>query len=164
MIEFTSNHHGMRVLEKVMKEAVKRGFANCIKDSREGEARAEKYVNGADKVKELKEENKDRSFGVVVYREYVLRVGSSRIFMPHEAGMRFWYNEHTRMAGLKISEEDIIAMGESHIIMNFLLHELNAQFGSKDGKLTLAKVATLLTQTASKFDPNFRNTFTAQRK
>jgi hypothetical protein len=165
MIEFTSNHHGMRVLEKVMKEAVRRGFADCIKDSREGEAKAEQYVNGEAKAQELREENRERSFGVVVYREYLLRISRGGIFISHEADIRIWYNEHTKMAGIKISEEALMAIGQTHTVMNFLLHQLNVELGGgKDGKLTLEKVAALLTQATSKIDPNFRNSFTAQRK
>ena len=166
MIEFTSNHHGMHVLEdKIIKEAVRRGFADCVKDSREGEAKAEKYVNSEDEVERLKEENKERNFGVVVYREYLLRVGSNRIFAPYEADVRIWYNNHTKMAGIKLSEEAITAIAQTHTVMNFLLHELNTQLGGgANGKLTLEKVATILTQTTSKLDPNFRNSFTARRK
>ena len=163
MLEFTANHHAIKIIDDALKIAVAKGVAECTKDSREGEARAEQYIKGEDKVKELKEENKDRNFGVVVYKEYMIRVSSGLTFMPHIADIRIWFDKHTGMAGIKISEESLIAIMQTTTVIN-LLHKLDVSLGGgKDGEITLDKVATLLTQTITKIAPDAKTVFTVQR-
>ncbi|MCJ7805199.1 hypothetical protein MUP46_00965 [Patescibacteria group bacterium] len=160
MIEFTSNHHGIRVLENACKELVRTGAAKCVKDSRDGDFETERYTNDESKQEELK----DRNFGVAVYRQYIIRVGRGLMFMPHVADIRFWYDERRKIAGIKISEESLIAIMQSTTVVN-LLRKLDISLGGeKDGKITLEKVTSLLTKTMIKIAPDARTIFTAQKK
>jgi hypothetical protein len=164
MIEFFTNHHGAMIIDKTCAGLVARGAARCIKDSREGEAELEKYIRDEEMIKDLRAENRDRSFGVVVYNNYVIRVDSALTFESHISVVRIWFNKHTKQAGFKISEEDFSALVQTMTVIN-LLHKLDVSLGGgKDGKITLDKVAQLMTQTISKIAPEARAAFTVQRK
>jgi len=164
MIEFFTNHHGAIIIEEVCEQLVKKGAARCIKDSREGEAELEKYIRDEEMIKDLREGNRDRNFGVVVYNNYVIRIDSDLTLEPHISVVRIWYDKHTKQAGIKISKEDFIAIVQTVTVVN-LLHKLDVSLGGgKDGKMTLDKVAQLLTQTIFKIAPEAKATFTAQKK
>jgi hypothetical protein len=161
LLEFFTNHHSARIIEKACEALVADGIGICKKDSRRGEAIAERYVESA-KVEELREENKDRRFGVAVYQHYIIRVDAG-IFSPHEANVRFWYDKKSQSAGIKISEEDLIAIMQTVSVTNWLRKLDISLGGGKNGEMTLDKIAQLLTQTVAKIDPNIRAKFTAQR-
>ena len=164
MIEFITNHHGARVIERACKGLVAKDAAKCVKDSREGEAELEKYIKDEQMIRDLRTENRDRNFGVVVYNSYVIRVDSALTFESHVSVVRIWYDKHTHQAGIKISEDDLVALLQTVTVVN-LLHKLDISLGGgKDGKMTLDKVAQLLTQTITKVAPEARAAFTAQRK
>lgn len=159
-IEFTSNHYGIRLLENACKELVKKGAARCVKDSRDGNFETERYTKDKSKQEELKE----RNFGVAVYRQYLIKIGSGKIFLPHIADIRFWYDDRTKVAGVRLSSESLIALMQSSAVTN-LLQKLDVSLGGgKDGKITLDKVAALLTKTTSKIDPNLKGSFIAQNR
>ena len=163
MIEFFTNHHGARIIERACEVLVAKGAAKCVKDSREGEAELEKYIKDEQMIKDLREENKDRNFGVVVYDNYVIRVSSALAFESHISVVRIWYDKHTKQAGIKISEEDLMAIIQTATVVN-LLHKLDISLGGgKDGKMTLDKVAALMTQTVTKIAPEARTAFTARK-
>jgi hypothetical protein len=163
MIEFFTNHHGAQIIEKACEKLVNDGSARCIKDSREGEAELEKYISDEDMIRDLREENRNRNFGVVVYNNYVIRVNSDITFESHTSVVRIWFDKHTKQAGIKISEEDFTAILQTVTVIN-LLHKLDVSLGGgRDGKIALEKVAMLLTQTAAKVDPAFKSVFTAQK-
>ena len=166
MIEFTSNHKGIGIIEDFCREQASKGAAKCIKDTRKGDFETGRYINSKFGRQEIadKQELKDKGFNVSVYSQYLLRIRGSAFFTPYMGDIRFWYDNRTKVAGLKISEETLIAIVQSAAIVR-LLRDLDLSLGgSKDGKETLDKVATLLTKTMIKIAPDFRSQFTARKK
>jgi hypothetical protein len=166
MIEFTSNHHGIGIIEKALQGQVAKGVARCIKNSRRGEFETKRYIGSEYAQLELldKQDLRDRGFNVTVYSQYLLKVGSGLIFQPYTADIRFWYDNRTKVAGIKISEDTLIAIMQTTGIVSFL-HKLDVSLGGgKNGKMTLEKVAALLTNTIDKVDPNAKAIFSVQKK
>lgn len=163
MIEFFTNHHGARIIEKACEGLVVKGAARCVKDSREGGYELERYIKDKQMKEDLREELRDRNFGVVVYNNYVIKVDSDLTLESHISVVRIWYDKHTKQAGIKISEEDFIAILQTVTVVN-LLHKLDVSLGGgKDGHLTLDKIAQVLTQTMFRISPEARAQFTARK-
>lgn len=159
MIEFLTNHHGARIIEKACQKLVQEGAARCIKDSREGEFETERYINDASK----KDELENRNFGVVVYSNYMIKIGDGLVFRPYIAKVRIWYAKSRNSAGIKISEDDLMAIAQSTTVIS-LLHKLDVSLGgNSNGEVTLDKVAAMLTKTITKIDPRVKTAFTAQK-
>jgi len=173
MIEFTSNHHGIRLLEKFCEYAVAKGMGKCVKDSRPpaGQDMWNKDTLGRQQQVNPVDENncdearlKGEKFGVAVYNQYYLRVSRGFLTIPHVAEIRFWYNEHNKLAGLKISEESLIAILQTTTVTKFL-RDLDVSLGGrKDGENKMDKVANVLTKAMVKMDPSIRVPFTAKQE
>lgn len=111
----------------------------------------------------LKDLKEDRSFGVVVYNNFVIRIDSGDKFNPHTAVVRIWINKNNHSAGFKISEQDLIAIIQTVSVTKYLRQLDISLGGDKNGVLPLEKVAMALTQAINKVAPDAHTAFTAQK-
>jgi len=174
MLEFTGNHFGIRILEDACKELVKQGVAQCVKDSRGKEFQEGEYAyNEEDRGRlsrvheqetgKMESREDGQYFGVAVYKQYLIAIDSGRVFEPHIADIRFWYDQNTKIAGIKLAAKDLIAIMQTTAVINQLQKLDISLGGGKDGEVNLDKVAQLLTQTVAKVSPDARVSFTAKK-
>jgi hypothetical protein len=171
MLEFTGNHFGIRILEDACKELVKQGVAQCVKDNKGRDFQMEEYTYGDDRGRLSrvhqqetgKVDGRRQNFGLAVYKQYLIAIDSGKVFEPHIADIRFWYDQNTKIAGIKLSAKDLIAIMQTTAVIN-VLQKLDVSLGGgKDGEVNLDKVAQLLTQTITKISPETRVSFTAKK-
>lgn len=166
MLEFFTNYHAADIIVKLCQYLVKEEVAMCARDSREGEAQIEKYIKDEEMIRDLREENRERRFGVVVYHNFVIATKPSKplSFEPHISVVRIWFDKHTRQAGIKISEDDLIALAQTMSVLH-LLRKLDLSLGnSKNGQLDIDKIAEVISQAVSKVSPEAKATFTVKRR
>jgi len=157
MIEFISNPHGVRVIQRACEEAEKLGVAKCIKNSKIGRFDLKRYLNGAELPNGTDLDN--RNFGVIVYKEYVLRVGRGKMLTPHVSSIRLWFDERKKVAGFKISEEDLIALIQSNTVIG-ILNKLNIKL---DGHITIQVLSDALNKALLQLAPEAEAGFKARK-
>jgi len=165
MIEiWVNNHHSAHVIDRVCQILVREEVAICVKDSREGDAQLERYIKDPEMIRDLREDNRERRLGVVVYNNYVVATKPSGSFEPHISVIRLWFDKHSGKAGIKISEEDLMALAQTMSVLH-LLRKLDLSLdGNKDGKLNIQKIAYVMSQAVAKASPGVKAKFSVRRR